>query len=141
MFQEYYKSKAKYYSDEMKRFNDRNLGKLNSFNDAVKKYKKFKEIYDKAAHYIGKLPYGHIDSIDSLYYQVENNLDGLFNSCIIESLKSSSESQCLKELEKVETDLNTSYGYGFDNYISKYENTLQEIIKKYNIIYKNYNAN
>ncbi len=141
MFQEYYKSKAKYYSDEMKRFNDRNLGKLNSFNNAVKKYKKFKEIYDKAAHYIGKLPYGHIDSIDSLYYQVENNLDGLFNSCIIESLKSSSESQCLKELEKVETDLNTSYGYGFDNYISKYENALQEIIKKYNIIYKNYNAN
>lgn len=141
MFQEYYKSKAKYYSDEMKRFNDRNLGKLNSFNDAVKKYKKFKDIYDKAAHYIGKLPYGHIDSIDSLYYQVENNLDGLFNGSVIEALKSSSESECLKKIQELENDLNSSYGFGFDEYILKYNKSLQEILKKSNIIYKNYKMN
>lgn len=141
MFQEYYKSKAKYYSDEMKRFNDRNLGKLNSFNDAVKKYKKFKEIYDKAAHYIGKLSYGHIDSIDSLYYQVENNLDGLFNGSVIEALKSNSESDCSKKIQELENDLNSSYGFGFDEYILKYNESLQEIIKKSNIIYKNYKMN
>lgn len=141
MFQEYYKSKAKYYSDEMKRFNDRNLGKLNSFNDAVKKYKKFKEIYDKAAHYIGKLPYGHIDSVESLYSQIESNLDGLFNGSVIEALKSSSESECFKKLKELENDLNSSYGFGFNNYISKYNEFLQEIIKKNHIIYKNYTKN
>ena len=141
MFQEYYKSKAKYYSDEIQRFNEKNLGKLNDFNDAVKKYKKLKAIYDKASYYINKLPYGRIDSVDVFYSQVENNLDGLFNSFIIKSIKSNSESICLEELRKLESDLNSSYGYGFDNYISKYSQSLEEIIKKYNIIYKNYKAN
>lgn len=140
MFQEYYKSKAKYYSDEMKRFNEKKLRNLNNFNDAVKKYKQFKAIYDKTYYYIKKLPYSHIDGIDSLYFQVESNLNRLFNSCIIEALKCSTENEALKKLEKFETDLNSSYGYGFDNYISKYHQLLQKIIKKYNIIYKNYKA-
>lgn len=141
MFQEYYKSKAKYYSDEIQRFNERNLGKLEDFNDAVRKYKKLKAIYDKAAYYINKLPYGHISSVDSLYSQIESNLDGLYNECVIKSLKSSSESKCLEELKDIESDLNSSYGYGFDNYISKYSQSLEEIIKKHSIIYKNYKAN
>ena len=92
MFQEYYKSKAKYYSDEIQRFNEKNLGKLNDFNDAVKKYKKLKAIYDKASYYINKLPYGRISSIESLYSQIESNLDGLFNKVVIEALKSETES-------------------------------------------------
>lgn len=141
MFQEYYKSKAKYYSDEIQRFNERNLGKLENFNDAVSKYKKLKSIYDKAAYYINKLPYGHIDSVDSLYSQIERNLDGLFNKCVIESLKSSSECKCLNELKEIENDLKTSYGYGFDDFISNYSKSLEEIINKYNVIYKNYKSN
>ena len=141
MFQEYYKSKAKYYSDEIQRFNERNLGKLEDFNDAVSKYKKLKAIYDKAAYYINKLPYGHIDSVDSLYSQIERNLDGLFNKCVIESLKSSSESKCLNKLKEIENDLKASYGYGFDDFISNYSKSLEEIIKKYNVIYKNYKSN
>ncbi len=138
MFQEYYKSKAKHYVDEMQRFNEKNLGKLDSFNEAMSKYKKFKAIYDKAEYYVKKLPYGRIDSVESLYSQIKGNLDGLFNYRIIESLKSSSENECLKKLEELQRDLDTSYGLGFDNYISKYNQSLQKIIKKYNIIYKNY---
>ena len=42
MFQDYYKSKAKYYSDKIQRFNEKNLRKIDDFNDAVKKYKKLK---------------------------------------------------------------------------------------------------
>ena len=141
MFQEYYKSKAKYYSDEIQRFNERNLGKLEDFNDAVSKYKKLKTIYDKAAYYINKLPYGHIDSVNSLYSQIERNLDGLFNKCVIESLKSSSESKCLNKLKEIENDLKASYGYGFDDFISNYSKSLEEIIKKYNVIYNNYKSN
>ena len=133
MFQEYYKSKAKYYSDEIQRFNEKNLGKLNDFNDAVKKYKKLKAIYDKASYYINKLPYGRISSIESLYSQIESNLDGLFNKVVIEALKSETESECLKKLQSLEDDLNSSYGFGFDNYISKYNESLQGIIKKNNI--------
>ena len=52
MFQEYYKSKAKYYSDEIQRFNEKNLGKLNDFNDAVKKYVINNFLYDYVAFYI-----------------------------------------------------------------------------------------
>ena len=141
MFQEYYKSKAKYYSDEIQRFNERNLGKLEDFNDAVSKYKKLKSIYDKAAYYINKLPYGHIDSVDSLYSQIERNLDGIFNKCVIESLKSSSESKCLNKLKEIENDLKASYGYGFDDFISNYSKSLEKIINKYNVIYKNYKSN
>lgn len=141
MFQEYYKSKAKYYSDEIQRFNEKNLGKLNDFNDAVKKYKKLKAIYDKASYYINKLPYGRISSIESLYSQIESNLDGLFNKVVIEALKSETESECLKKLQSLEDDLNSSYGFGFDNYISKYNESLQGIIKKNNIIQKNYKMN
>ncbi len=141
MFQEYYKSKAKYYSDEIQRFIEKNLGKLNDFNDAVKKYKKLKAVYDKASYYISKLPYGHISSIESLYSQIESNLDGLYNSCIIEALKSGSESECLKKLQDLENDLNSSYGFGFDDYILQYNESLQEIIKKSNIIHINYKKN
>ena len=141
MFQEYYKSKAKHYSDEIQRFNERYLEKLENFNDAVSKYKKFNAIYDKAAYYISKLPYGHIDSVDSLYSQIERNLDGLYNKCVIESLKCSSESKCLNKLKEIENDLNSSYGYGYDDFISNYSKSLEEIIKKYNVIYKNYKSN
>ena len=139
MFREYYKAQARYYSDEMQRFNEKKLAKLNNFNDAVKKYKKLKLIYDKASYYIKKLPYGHIDSVESLYSQIEGNLDGLFNNLVIKSLKSSSESECLSKLNELTNDINSSYGYGFDDYILKYDNSLSEIIKKYKIIYKNYN--
>lgn len=71
MFQKYYKSQAKYYSVELKRFNEKNLKKLDDFNDAVKKYKKLKAIYDKIAYYIKKLPNGYIGSVDNLYSQIE----------------------------------------------------------------------
>ena len=141
MFQEYYKSKAKYYSKEMKRFSEKKLGNLNNFNVAVKKYKKFKAIYNKASYYIDKLPYGYIDSNEILYFQIKSNLDGIYNSCIIESLKSKTENQALKKLEKVKIDLKSSYGYGFDEFISKYYQSIQEIIEKINIIYKNYKSN
>ena len=141
MFQDYYKSKAKYYSDKIQRFNENNLRKIDDFNDAVKKYKKLKSIYDKAAYYVNKLPYGRISGLDSLYSQIKSNLDGLYNRCVIKSLKSNSESKCLTELKEIENDLNSSYGYGFDDYISNYNKSLEVIIKKYNIIYKNYKAN
>ena len=106
MFQDYYKSKAKYYSNEIQKFNDKNLGKLDTFTDAARKYKKLKAIYDKAAYYINKLPYGHISSIDSLYSQIESNLDGLYNESIIKSLKSDSENECLKRLKEIEDEKN-----------------------------------
>lgn len=71
-----------------------------------------------------------------IYNQIESKLNGLFNHCVIESLKSHSESDCLNKLRDIENDLNTSYGYRFDNYIMKYNQSLQEIIKKHNIIIK-----
>lgn len=141
MFQEYYKSRAKHYSDELEKFNKKNLGNLKNFNDAVTKYNKLKSIYDKAAHYINKLPYGHIDSIDSFYYQIKNNLDGLYNKNIIDALKNNFENESLKELDELKQDLNSAYGYGFDDYISQYHQALNEIINKHNIIFKNYKNN
>lgn len=41
MFQKYYKSQAEYYSDELKRFNEKNLKKLDDFNDAIKNLKQY----------------------------------------------------------------------------------------------------
>lgn len=122
----------------MEIFNQKNLGNLKKINDAVKKYNRFKAIYSKAIYYISKLPYGHIDNIDSLYSQIKNNLDRIYNENIISALKSNTENQSLTELENVITDLNSAYGYGFDNYISQYHQSLYEIINKHRIIYKNY---
>ena len=137
MFQEYYKTQAKKYSDKLHRYNEK-IGKLLNFNNAVRKYNGLKKIYDKVAYYINKLPHGYISSTDNIYSQIENNLDGLFNNLVIVSLKSGSESECLKKLKELGEDLNNSYGFGFDEYISQYNNQLQEIVKKYKIIYKNY---
>lgn len=44
-------------------------------------------------------------------------------------------------MKKIKADLNSSYGYGFDNYISEYHQALYNIIGKHKMIYKNYNDN
>lgn len=141
MFQEYYKSKAKYYLERMENFNKKKLVNLKNFNDAVKKYNKFKTIYDKARYCISKLPCAHIDNENVLYSQIKSNLDNVYNESVIKALKSNTENHALSELKKIKADLNSSYGYGFDSYISEYHQALYNIIGKHKMIYKNYNDN
>ena len=140
MLQDYYRNKAKHYSDELKKYNKKYLGRIENFNDAVKKYMGFKNIYDKAAYYIGKLHYGSIDSVEDMYSQIEANLDGLFNEKIISALKSETERDCFNNLKILECDLKSSYGFGFDTFISNYYYSLYEILKNYGTIYKNYQS-
>ena len=139
MLQGYYQLKAKYYSEEMEKFNQKNLNNLENFNDAVKKYNKFKIIYNKAKYYISKNSDSYIDDENVLDFQIKNNLDILYNKCIDKALKSNDENLSFIELEKIKTDLNNSYGYGFDDYISEYHQALYNIIENHKVIYKNYN--
>lgn len=138
MFQDYYKSKAQAYSKEMEKFNSKYLSKLDDFEDAVKKYKKFQHLYYQTAKYVNKLAYGHIDSEQSMFNQIKRNMDGLYNSLVINALKKKNETEALAELNNIKEDLNRSYGYGFDSYISQYEKDLERVIGKYSVIYKNY---
>lgn len=141
MFENYYRKKAQASIRKMNEYNEQNLNELVDFNDAVRKYQQLIILYGQAERDIKKLPSGHIDSLDLVYYQIENHLNGVFNRLVFDALKQENEKDCLEKLNIIKSDLSSSNGYGFDQYISKYQLELDKVIDKYKIIYKNYKNN
>lgn len=140
MFKKYYESKAQFYINEIEKFNKERLEKLDNFIDAVKKYKDFKELYFKAAKYIKKIPNGSVCSEKAVNYQIEKNLTELYNDSVIHALEKDTEMNALSELRKLQSNLNASIGYGFDNYIKEYLEKLNPVINNYSVAFKDYNS-